>query len=327
MYAILVSIALAMYALILTDFSLLFHEISVNADIVTSTQALYTAEGVIESTFNVINEADASRRNIKFLLEKGITPNERNESYLPYNEESDSFYIKRSMSLSGPDLNAAEAFDPNNRVVKSGAFLVDGQTLDKTAFYGLEPLKARGFVLRETDTDGNFNEISFEYNQNGENSDLLFEIFAFPREGGEITFLDFESLKAGYESSVKRIVINTRDSSQNGMSYITNDQPLTVHFGGYSGNYGNQIRISGFQPLNSNYIIHFQTLDNNPVHFKLAAFYQNQPVMLPDMMQTIDVIGVTPTALYQRVKMQRQTEEGILPGLNFVHFSDGPINK
>jgi len=45
------------------------------------------------------------------------------------------------------------------------------------------------------------------------------------------------------------------------------------------------------------------------------------------MMQTIDIIGATPTGLYQRVKFQRQTEEEIQPGLNFVHFGDEAIHK
>ena len=87
------------------------------------------------------------------------------------------------------------------------------------------------------------------------------------------------------------------------------------------------LEISGFQPINRNYILHFQTLDNQPIHFKISAFFQNQSVMLPNLLQTVDIIGATSTGLYQRVKIQRQAEEGILPGLNFAHFSDGPIHK
>ncbi|MBU0577439.1 hypothetical protein KJ742_02480 [Patescibacteria group bacterium] len=327
MYAILVSIALALYTLILIDFGLLFQEISVNADILSSAQALYSAEGAIEASFGIVGTGDNANRNIKFLTEKDISVNDQIEEFLPYNEESNSFYIEREMGLSANDLNTADAYNPNNRIVTSSAYLADGQTLDQKAFYGLEPRSAKAFVLREISMEDNFNEIAFEYNQDHENSELLFEIFVFPREGAMISFLDFDSLKYGFESSVQRISVNTQDESQNGMNFPTSDQPISVNFGGYVEGYDDQIRVSGFQPLNNNYIIYFQTLDNVPVHYKLSASYQNQPVALPNMMQIIDVIGATSTGLYQRVKVQRQAEEGIMPGLNFVHFSDSSINK
>ena len=332
MYAILVSIALGIYSLILVDFSLLFQEISVNSDMLTSVQALYSAEGAIESSFGIIGTSDKAMRNIHFKGEGSFEPNEDNESFLQYNEEIDSFYIKRQMSLNEQDLNAAKAFNPNNKVVKSDAYLADGQTLDQKAYYGLEPLKARGFVLRETSVENNFNEIAFEYNQGEESSGLVFEVFIFPKEGELVDFSSFQDLKTSSErpagtTSVKRIVLNTKDASQSGESYETGGQPLVVRFDGNVTNYKNVVSIHGFQPLDNNYIIHFQTLDNKPTHFKLAAFYQNVAVMLPTMMQTIDVIGATPTGLYQRIKVQRQSEEGIMPGLNFVHFSDSSIHK
>lgn len=324
MYAILVSIALAIYSLILIDFSLLFQEISVNADVTTSVQALYAAEGTIESSFGIAGEIDPAQRNLKFIAEDEVDNNSVYDN-LEYNEGAESFYVKRHMSLSGSDLNVADAFNPNNKLVTSGAYLSNGQTMDQKAYYGLEPRKARSFVIRETRMEDNFNEISFEYNQDEEDSDLVFEVLIFPKEGVGIDFADFERLKNGERSSVNRIVINTRDIGKT--TFEAEGQNIKVQFGGYSTNYKNQLRVYGFQPLEYNYIIHFQTLDNIATHFKLSAFRQSTSVMLPSMMQTIDVIGATPTGLYQRVKVQRQTEEGVMPGLNFVHFSDGGIHK
>lgn len=323
MYVILVSIALAIYSLILIDFTLLFQEISVNADIITSTQALYTAEGALESTFSVIGTSDLANRNIQLINEKEINVNNQTEEYLLYNEGANSFYIDRKMSLDESDMNVADGFNPNNRAVTSGAYLSDGQTMDQKSYYGLESQKSRSFVLREIDMEDIFSEIGFEYNQSGENSDLLFEVFIFPREGADITFADFETLKNTPEDSqIKRVVINTRDVYSTGLG-----SDLTVHSNTISGNYKNEITVSGFRPLDFNYILRFQTLDNEPIHFKLYAKSNGQYVMLPNMMQTIDIIGATSTGLYQRVKLQRQAEEGLMPGINFVHFSDGNIHK
>lgn len=323
MYAILVSIALAIYSLILIDFTLLFQEISVNADMITSTQALYTAEGALENTFSIIGTADLANRNIQFINEKEINANNQGDEYLFYNEGANSFYIDRKLSLDESDMNVADGFNLNNRAVTSGAYLSDGQTMDQKSYYGLEPQKSRSFVLREVDMEDLFSEIGFEYGQGLESSDLLFEVFIFPREGSDIIFSDFETLKNSPETSqMKRVVINTRDVYSTGLG-----GDLTVHSNTISGNYKNEITISGFRPLDFNYILRFQTLDNEPIHFKLYAKYNGQYVMLPNMMQTIDVIGATSTGLYQRVKLQRQTEEGLMSGLNFAHFSDGDIYK
>ena len=233
---------------------------SVNADILSSTQALYAAEGAAENYFSIVSTGDNANRNIKFLTEKDITVNDKMEEFLPYNEESNSFYIEREMSLNASDLNTADAHNSNNRVVTSNAYLADGQTMDQKAFYGLEPRKARGFVLREVDEENNFNEIIFEYNQDSEDSDLLFEVLVFPQEGSTIDFLDFDSLKNGFESSVKRFVINTRDSSAVN-SFDAGDHILTADIGGTADNYKNQIHIHGFQPVSSvnnyNYILYY----------------------------------------------------------------------
>lgn len=319
--------ALAVYALILVDFSLLFQDMSVNADMITSTQALYTAEGAIEKSFLLSSEASSADRNIQFLLEKANAFNDKNNVFLTYNEGSDSFYIDRKMKLDEPDQNTADALYKNNRIVKDNAYQTNEGNLDSGVIYGLEASKARSFVLREINVEQNFNEIEFSYNQSQENADLLFEIFVFPRENTEIDFLDFDSIKNGFLPSVKRVVINTKDASFNGKALDTGELPLIAYFGGGGGNYKNQLRVSGFQPISNNYILHFQTLDNNSIHYKISAMYNNEIVMIPNLMQTIDVIGATPTGLYQRVKMQRQSEEGILPGLNFVLFSNGPIHK
>ena len=194
MYSILISIVLAIYSLILIDFTLLFQEMSVNADIITSTQALYAAEGAAEESMSNISIKDRASRNILFLREKEIDGNNQSDTYLNYNEMSDAFYFNRRMNLDNADLNILDALSENNRVVKSGGYAEVGQISDKV-IYGLEPRSAQGFVLREVDIENNFNEIAFEYNLGNEKPDLLFEIFAFPREGSDIDFLDFEQIK------------------------------------------------------------------------------------------------------------------------------------
>lgn len=327
MYSILISIALAAYALILVDFTLLFQEMSVNADMLSSTQALYSAESAVEKSFMASGSFDLASRNVRFMSEKDILSNNAMGEFLIYNEGIDSNYLERKMSLSGADLKFADGFSPENRSVKSNVYLMNGESLNQKVIYGLESKKSGSFTLREVEVEKNFNDLVFEYNTGDENSELLFEVFVYPREGSDLDFLSFDQIKAGFEQSVKRVVINTADASQDGKTFLTNGQPLIVHFGGGSGNYKNQIVVSGFQPINNNYNVRFQTLNNRPIHFKMTALYQNRLVMLPNLMQTIDVIGSTPTGLYQRVKMQRQTEEGLLPGLNFVHFSDAPIHK
>jgi hypothetical protein len=327
MYAILISMALAAYSMILVDFSMLFQDMSVNADMITSTQALYTAEGAVEKSFLLSSSANSVDRNIQFAIEKANTANDKNSAFLSYNEGTDSFYIGRKMDMNEADQNTADALNTNNRIVKDNTYQTADGSLDGGMIYGLEASKARSFVLREINMDQNFNDISFSYNQSNENSDILFEIFVFPRENSDIDFLNFDSIKNGFSQSVKKIVINTKDASMNGRSFDTGSLPLTVNFGGSNGSYNNQLRISGFQPINNNYILHFQTVDNGAIHYRINALYNNEVVMLPNLMQTVDVIGATPTGLYQRVKIQRQSEEGILPGLNFVLFSNGPINK
>jgi len=327
MYAILISMALAAYSLILVDFSLLFQDMAVNADMITSTQALYTAEGAIEKSFLLSSTSDEIDRNIKFNIEKSNDSNNTNNSFLEYNEGVNSFYINRKMRFNEGDQNTSDAIYKNNRLVKDNFYRTSDGTLMNNSIYGLETSKAKSFVLREVNMEDNFNEISFLYNTNSENSDILFEIFVFPRENTDIDFLDYEKKKNGFLPSVKRIVINTKDASLNGRSFDTGGVPIMAYFGDGSDNYHKQLRVSGFQPINNNYVLHFQTLNNNTIHYKINAMYNGKSVVIPALMQTIDVTGATQTGVYQRVKMQRHTEEGILPGLNFVYFSNGPIHK
>ena len=326
MYAILISAALAIYSIILVDFSILYQEISVNNDLLTSTQALYTAEGAIENTVALIGDKDITRANIEFLDESENSSLESFNDFLEYNEGAEAFYIQRELKLNDNSLDSAEGAHGFSRTTYSKAYLSDGQTLDQKAYYGLEPRKARGFVIREVDMQSNFNEIVFEFNQTSEESELLFEIFAFPREG-EVTFQDFQTLRDNPASNpVKRISINTADESSHTVSFGSG-LPFTVDVRDGSGSYKRVLRVSGFEPFEDNYILYFQTLDNQPIRFKLAANYQGQTVVLPNMMQTIDVIGATPTGLYSRVKYQRQSEESLAPGLNFVHFTDQNLIK
>lgn len=320
MYAILIASALAIYSIILVDFSVLYQEISVNNDLLTSTQALYTAEGAIENTVALIGENDATVSNIKFIDEA----DDPMDFGLEYNEGIESFYIQRKLTLDAPSLDSAELVHQKNRVT---SYLADGQALDQKAYYGLEPRKAKGFVIREVDPRSNFNTIQFDFNQGGEESDLLFEVFVLPKEDDGIAFQDFQALRDDKTSNpIKRFSINTSDESHHALAFGTGI-PLTKVVSDTSGPYKKNLRISGFQPLQNNYILYFQTLDNKPIHYKLVAESGSGSVVLPSMMQTIDVIGATPTGLYSRVKYQRQSEEGIAPGLNFVHFTRASLIK
>jgi len=328
MYAILIAAALGIYSIILVDFSVLYQEISINNDLLTSTQALYTAEGAIENTVGLIGENDVTVSNIKFLDEADNEGWNNLDSFLEYNEGADSFYIQRKLTLDDASLESADGAHKFSRTTLSGAYLSNGQTLDQKAYYGLEPRKAKGFVLREIDAGSNFNEIRFDFNKNEEESELLFEIFAFPKESDGVSFQNFQSLRNDPTTNpIKRISINTRDSSSLGLAYGDSGVPLSVDVVNGSNPYKKRLIISGFQPMENNYILYFQTLDNEPTHFKLAAHYGAKAIVLPSMMQTIDVIGATPTGLYSRVKYQRQAEEGIAPGLNFVHFTRGSLIK
>lgn len=328
MYAIIISMVLALYSMVLVDFTVVAQEISVNSDMMSSVQALYTAEGAAEAALSMVNARDISSRNLNFLTEKAIAGGDSKDEFLSFNEGANSFYINRNMDLNASDLNASESYNLNNRQTKNKIYLANGQTLDKKTYYGLEPLKSKSFVLKEIDNEDVFDEISFEYNQEEDSSDLLFEIFIFPQEGEAIDFKDFKKLKDGGNSSVQRIVINTKDTSHHSKSFdVEGSWSITPYFNINTTEYKNKIKLSGFNPLKHNYILHFQTLDNKPTHFKLNASLNGTAVMLPNMLQTIDVIGATSTALYQRIKIQRQSEESIMPGLNFAHFSDGSINK
>ncbi len=327
MYAILISFALAIYTIILVDFSFLYKEISANNDLLTSTQVLYTAEGAVENAVRVIGDQDLTLTNLAFMKEAANRENTSKNDFLEYGTGIETSYLKRNLTLNHPSLNPSAMTPINSHDTVSGIYLSSPQTLDEYAYQSLEPKKAKGFVLREIAPENNFNEIHFDFNQKQEASELVLDIFAFPKEGNEIDFQDFETLKNNPESnSVKRISINTLDPATHGFGF-KGGLPLKTEIRSSKGAYKRSLILSGFQPLENNYLLHFQTLDNHPTHFKLAAFYQGKPVVLPNFMQTLDLIGATSTGLYQRVKFQREAEEGIAPGLNFVHFSDEDLIK
>ena len=62
MYALLVALALALYSMILIDFSHLFNEFAVQADLLASTQALYSAEAEIDRTWQAGETGDFAKR-------------------------------------------------------------------------------------------------------------------------------------------------------------------------------------------------------------------------------------------------------------------------
>jgi len=326
-YALLVALALALYSMILIDFSHLFHEFSVQADLMASAQALYAAEGEMERTWQGVETGEISERNILFLQETQAASSSLEEDFLDYNQGALSDYTNKTLSLTGEDLSAATAFYPHQQKVKEGLYLAEGQTLDRLAYYGLEPRREKTFAFRQVSLNDNFNELILAYNQQEEAEGLVVDIFKFPREEDGVSFLSFEELEEGLEGPVQRRVVNTHDESQDGNPLQFNDHLLTVDFDTTDPNYNNTLNLSGFQPNAYNYLIRFQTLQNNPIHFKLLANYQAQPVPLPNMSQTLDIIGVAQPAVYQRVKMQTQTEEGLMPGLGFAVFSEGPIDK
>ena len=112
MYAILVALALALYSMILIDFSGLFHEFSVQADVLASTQALYAAEGEMERTWQAVQTGEIAQRNTVF-LEQGLrAPIASEEDFLTYNQGASSYYTGKTLNSAGEGLNAAGAFYP-----------------------------------------------------------------------------------------------------------------------------------------------------------------------------------------------------------------------
>ncbi|MBN1259018.1 hypothetical protein JXA05_04655 [Candidatus Peregrinibacteria bacterium] len=327
MYAIAVSIALALYTVILVDFGLVFHEISVNTDVVTASQALYTAEGAAEYTlWATASDAagDKASRNIKFTDDQ-----ETQMVFLEFNEDAQSAYMAKELTLNHPDLQVSDAYNALNRSVRSKAYLTEEKILDPFSYYGFEPVKAGGFIFREVNAGTYFNELNLDYRfeEGAQDGGILFEIFAFPREGSALVFDRFKSLKDFPESSlIQRVVINTAALTSNTLS--AGGHTFTVNASGSAlGEYSKTVNVRGFAPSGYNYIIRFQTLNNKPVTYRLSAKNNSGPVALPNLLQTVDVIGTTSTGLYQRVKVQRESEENVQPGLNFVLFGNTDINK
>lgn len=324
MYSIIISFALAIYTIILLEASFLYKEISTQTDLLTSAQAYYSAEGVIEKTVATIGDQDLTEVNLAFLREGKNVDHEVDENFLDYGQGIDSSYIGRTMRVDQPFLHQVQLVNKPKTSLYNNSFT---HTLanDLFSYLALEPKAAKGFFIREVPADKNFNELRFDFDRNSEDEELLVDVFIFPKQGQSINFHNFEELKNDPAlNSIKRFSINTKNASS---FFNAEDGMLTFHL--QAGKYGFQksLSISGFQPLQNNYFFHFQTLKNQPIHFQLIASYQNKPVVLPGLMQSIEVVGSTPTGLYQRVRFQREAEEGIGPGLNFVHFSDGDIVK
>lgn len=331
MYSIIISIAVVIYSVILVDFNLLFKDISVNNDVIASTQAFYTAEGVIEKSLATVNEQEASKR-IESFLESQKTLRISEDYFNDYNLGAEAGYLNLQFGLAESDLMAEEALSKNNRAVQSGVYLADAKLLDNASIYGLEPRRFKSFIIREVSNENNFDKIQFDYNLKSEDSEVILEIFAFPREGENLNFKSFADLEASLNNNViHKVTVNTADPTMNGKTLnLGNGQSLTVRLNSGAGEYKNSISVSVFQPIGpngKNYIIQYQTLDNEAIHYRLSAFRNAKPVVLPNVMQTIDVLGVTTNGLFQRIKFQRETEESLLPGLNFVHFSNQNLHK
>ena len=306
MYVILVSMALALYTIVLVDFSNLHQDISLQSDLISSAQAFYAAEGGVEMALSQVGDQDLSEANLVFKTLVSDREFQMNQGSLTYNQGASIALEKKALTLN------------------------DGQLfLDQIepAFWGEEPVSARGFPIREIDPESNFNEIHFNFNGFEKISEVAMDIFEFPREGDALELPSFEALRGeGIESSIKRLSINTNDPNSSGMA-LGQTLSLSVSVNDNPSDFKKRISIAGFQPLKKNYLIYFQTLDNKPVDFSVQAYYQNKIVALPGMFQTLNVIASTPTGLFQRVMFQRESEELLIPGLNFVHFSDQSISK
>ncbi len=328
MYTLIISTALAIYTLVLVDVSILYKELSVSNDLLSATQALYTAEGGIEKTIADLGENHPSTSNQRFLAENQNREKQGASNFLSYQQGAESFYNRRKMNVSDSFLHTAQKTSPlQGAPVLEARINEDEKELwSENVFYGVEAEPSRTFVIREVEIENNFNEIEFKWDQNSQHSEIAFEVIIFPKENTMIQLPNFEDLKNNPEKNpFKRIIINSADQSSSSFAFNT-DIPLTTQFDS-SKNNKKSLRIAGFNPLENNYIFHFQTLDNQPIHYQLNALNQGKAVILPNLMQNIDLIGGTVNGVYQRLKYQRQTEEGLAPGLNFVHFSDESIIK
>ena len=323
MYSIMISFALAIYTIILVEASFLYKEISTQGDLLTSAQAYYSAEGAIEKTVATLGDQDLTEVNLAFLREEQNADHETSEDFLDYGQGIDSSYLSRVMTVDQPFLHQTQLTSAPKSPAQN--FMGNEEIYVPFSYFALEPAAAKGFFIREVPADKNFNEIRFDFSSDSENEEVLVDVFSFPKQGQSINFHNFEQLKKDAAlNSIKRFSINTKNASSfsNG-----EDGMLTFHVQTGKSSFQKSLSISGFQPLQNNYFFHFQTLKNKPIHFQLMAAYQNKPVVLPGLMQSIEVFGSTSTGLYQRVRFQREAEEGIGPGLNFAHFSDGDIIK
>jgi len=308
MYVILTSMALAIYTLILVDFSQFHQELSLHGDLITSAQAFYAAESGVELSLSTLGDQEIDAANKAFYALSNDRSFLEDEGGLTYQEGVKASLISKKLSLNQGQLWPA-------------------QESSKGVFQSNEPLASRGFSIREIPPESNFNELHFSFNQADETSEVALDIFEFPKSGSPIDFANFQMLKDSPEGyDIKRLTINTQDSYSSNIS-LSQTLSLSVQMSSGGGNFKRNVVINGFEPLENNYLLYFQSLDNAPIHFELAAFHQAEPVVLPGMFQTVDILASTPTGLFQRVSFQRESEELLVPGLNFVHFSDQAIHK
>lgn len=303
MYAIVLSIVLTIYAMVVVDAGLLFKQLGVSADLITSAQAFYAAEGVLEGTLYDTYEPDRSTRNRRF--------SERTSSRWADSGPLFSHHLGVPVQLADRvmELNDAIAISIEN---------------DADELVSREPSSSFRFAIRQVPLDANFNQIQFDYGR--ADSEVLFEVFQFPRDGQVIDFSDFATLETNPSSTVGRMVINTKDPTSF-KTYSLNGATLSASISATSIEYSHSLKVSGFNPAQFDYLISFQTLDNQPISYRFRADYNNNPVPIPSLNQSIHLTAVTSSGLYQSIQYQRRTEAALSDGLQFVHFSDQSIHK
>jgi len=290
MYTLLISTAIAIYTLVLVDVSILYKELSVNNDSLSSTQALYTAEGAIEKTIANMGSNHLSLSNKVFLNESNDREQNTQSEFIEYNKGVIAFYNKRRMSLNQPFLHSLEKIN-STQSAKNIRLAKKDTSASRQAFYGLEAQASQSFSIREVSIENDFNEIEFQWNQNSQNAEVSFEIIIFPKEGESIELPSFEELKNNPEKNpFKRIIINSSDKKA--ASFAFNDQiPLTIKLDTNPKDYKRSLNIIGFKPLENNYLLRFQTLSNQAIHYQINALHQGEKIVLPNLMQNIDLIA------------------------------------
>ena len=179
-----------------------------------------------------------------------------------------------------------------------------------------------------------FTELEFYFQKKDEifNSGVLIDIIAFPR-----TYFDSSSSAKINFGSVRKLSTKTGDIDRNvkRMMYsslrdeIFNDfDNITVTKTGVNQEYQQLLKIKNLAPAEQNYIIRFQTLNREKIHYALKAVYGGEDISLELTNQILEVDSQTSTMnMFQRVKEQQRSFAPLQPGLDFVLFSDKTISK